>query len=225
MVLKYLNYLKKRWYVFLITFVLVAVIAFVAQSYMFQKEKGGSGKVIEVDVYRLIDMDMTSLESANLGETSDYDMSLLWGRSTLLSELADHFTETYDMETVCVGWNNMALKYQVQWIQEQFPVYHVPNSMIYEIRFYKEIAESQKETMQPLMESLMDDYVEFAMKNVQLTEKNLKYDIVKSQTYIRDQIVEAADTFRIKEVLLSVLLGVLGGLLVATIMFVRKEKV
>lgn len=225
MVLKYLNYLKKRWYVFLITFVLVAVIAFVAQSYMFQKEKGGSGKVIEVDVYRLIDMDMTSLESANLGETSDYDMSLLWGRSTLLSELADNFTETYDMETVCVGWNNTALKYQVQWIQEQFPVYHVPNSMIYEIRFYKEIAESQKETMQPLMESLMDDYVEFAMKNVQLTEKNLKYDIVKSQTYIRDQIVEAADTFRIKEVLLSVLLGVLGGLLVATIMFVRKEKV
>ena len=61
----------------------------------------GAGKSIEVDVYRLLNIDVASLESTKTGETLDYDMSLLWTRSTLLSELADSYTENYDMEQVC----------------------------------------------------------------------------------------------------------------------------
>ncbi len=59
------------------------------------------------------------------------------------------------MEQVCPGWGNMALKYQVEWIQEQFQLYHVPNSMIYEVRFYKVIAESKQEEIQPVMEEMV----------------------------------------------------------------------
>lgn len=225
MVIKYLNYLKKRWYVLLACIIVIAAATFVIQSQMFQKEKGGTGKVIGVDVYRLVNVDVMSLESSELGETLNYDMSLLWTRSTLLSEVADHFSETYDMEKVCPGWDKMALKYQVEWIKGQFEIYHVPNSMIYEVRMYKEIAESQKETMQPIMEEMMDDYISTAMNNVKLVEKDFKYEVVKSQTYIRDGIVEAEDTFKIKEIVLSALLGILGGFLVTTLLFVRKNEV
>ena len=180
-------------------------------------------KSIEVDVYRLLNIDVASLESTKTGETLDYDMSLLWTRSTLLSELADSYTENYDMEQVCPGWGNMALKYQVEWIQEQFQLYHVPNSMIYEVRFYKVIAESKQEEIQPVMEEMMNDYIDKAMESVSLVEKDLKYEVAKEKTYIRNQIVEAENTFKVKEFALAGVLGVLGGLFVITILFVRKK--
>lgn len=224
MVLKYLKHLKKRWYIFLIIFVVIAAISYFGQAYMFSREKGGSGGIIEVDVYRLINVDVTSLESAQTGDVLEYDMSQLWTRSTLLSELADYYTENYDMELVCPGWNDLALRYQVEWIQDRFELYHMSNSMIYEIRFYREIAESQKETIQPMMESMMNDYVNKAMESVSLVEKNLRYEIVKDQTYIRDQIVETENTFRVKEILLSVMLGMVGSLFVMTVLFVKKSK-
>lgn len=224
MVLKYLKHLKKRWYIFLIVFVVIAGLSYIAQAYSFSQEKGGTGKVIEVDVYRLINVDVTSLESSQTGDVLEYDMSQLWTRSTLLSELADYYTENYDMETVCPGWNNLALRYQVEWIKDKFELYHVSNSMVYEIRFYREIAESEKATMQPMMESMMDDYVNKAMESVSLVEKNLRYDIVKDHTYIRDGIVEAENTFRVKEALLSIMLGLLGSLFVMTILFVKEDK-
>ena len=145
-------------------------------------------------------------------------MSLLWTRSTLLSELADSYTENYDMEQVCPGWGNMALKYQVEWIQEQFQLYHVPNSMIYEVRFYKVIAESKQEEIQPVMEEMMNDYIDKAMESVSLVEKDLKYEVAKEKTYIRNQIVEAENTFKVKEFALAGVLGVLGGLFVITIL-------
>lgn len=188
-----------------------------------RKRKGGAGKSIEVDVYRLLNIDVASLESTKTGETLDYDMSLLWTRSTLLSELADSYTENYDMEQVCPGWGNMALKYQVEWIQEQFQLYHVPNSMIYEVRFYKVIAESKQEEIQPVMEEMMNDYIDKAMESVSLVEKDLKYEVAKEKTYIRNQIVEAENTFKVKEFALAGVLGVLGGLFVITILFVRKK--
>lgn len=223
MILEYLKHLKKRWYIFLIVVFVIGGMAYFGQSYMYAREKGGSGKSIEIDVYRLLNIDVASLESTKTGETLDYDMSLLWTRSTLLSELADYYTENYNMEEICPGWDNMALKYQVEWIQEQFQLYHVPNSMIYEVRFYKVIAESKQEEIQPIMEEMMNDYIDKAMESVSLVEKDLKYEVAKEKTYIRNQIVEAENTFKVKEFALAGVLGVLGGLFVITVLFIKKK--
>ncbi|MFR7443725.1 MAG: hypothetical protein ACLUUO_09955 [Sellimonas intestinalis] len=204
MILEYLKHLKRKWYIFLLAVLVIGGAAYFGQSYLYAKEKGEAGKNLSMSVYRLLNIDGSFTgKHEEPGETLDYDMSLLWTRSTLLSELADSYTENYDMEQVCPGWGNMALKYQVEWIQEQFQLYHVPNSMIYEVRFYKVIAESKQEEIQPVMEEMMNDYIEKAMESVSLVEKDLKYEVAKEKTYIRNQIVEAENTFKVKEFALA----------------------
>ena len=91
------------------------------------------------------------------------------------------------------------------------------------VRFYKVIAESKQEEIQPVMEEMMNDYIDKAMESVSLVEKDLKYEVAKEKTYIRNQIVEAENTFKVKEFALAGVLGVLGGLFVITILFVRKK--
>lgn len=38
------------------------------------------------------------------------------------------------------------------------------------------------------MEEMMNDYIEKAMESVSLVEKDLKYEVAKEKTYIRNQI-------------------------------------
>ena len=69
MILEYLKHLKRKWYIFLLAVLVIGGAAYFGQSYLYAKEKGGAGKSIEVDVYRLLNIDVASLESTKTGET------------------------------------------------------------------------------------------------------------------------------------------------------------
>ena len=115
MILEYLKHLKRKWYIFLFSGTCDRRSSLFRTVFIYTtKEKGGAGKSIEVDVYRLLNIDVASLESTKTGETLDYDMSLLWTRSYIVwSELCGILiTENYEYGTRFWSpeWGNMALE-------------------------------------------------------------------------------------------------------------------